>query len=163
MHEFIGTWEGKFTLAFSSGCASITILMMLLENGDEVIASEEISGSARKLFDKVLSKKNKIKFLYIDCNDENLISKAINGKVKMVFLETPSNPCLRMTDIQKVSKICRKNKILLAVDSTFATPYLQNPLLLGADIVVHSCTKYICGHSDVVMGTLTLNDNDLYN
>ena len=118
--------SGKYSIAFSSGCAAITTLMMLLENGDEVISSEEISGSGRGLFSRVIAKKISIKFNYIDCTNLKTVENAIKTmkNVKMIFLETPSNPCLRLNDIEEIAKLCKIEKIILAVDSTFATPYL---------------------------------------
>ena len=152
--------NGKFGLAFSSGVAATDAVIKLLEPGNEVIAGNDMYGGTYRLFSKVFEKFG-IKFHYIDMSDLENIKKYINANTKLIWIETPTNPLMNIVDINAVSSLTKPNKILLAVDNTFATPYLQNPLDLGADIVMHSVTKYIGGHSDVIQGALIMNDAEL--
>jgi len=152
--------NGKFGLAFSSGVAATDAVIKLLSPGDEVIAANDMYGGTYRLFTKVFEKFG-IKFIYVDTSNPANISRAISSNTKLIWLETPTNPLMNITDIKAVAAIARPNKILVCVDNTFASPYLQNPLDLGADIVMHSSTKYLGGHSDVIQGALVMNDKDL--
>ena len=152
--------NGKHGLAFSSGVAATDAVIKLLQPGDEVIAGNDMYGGTYRLFSKVFEKFG-IKFHYINQQDVNNIKSYINSNTKLIWLETPTNPLMSIADIEAVSKLTRQNNILLCVDNTFASPYLQNPLDLGADIVMHSSTKYLGGHSDVIQGALVMNDTAL--
>jgi cystathionine beta-lyase/cystathionine gamma-synthase len=149
--------NGKFGLAFSSGVAATDAVIKLLSPGDEVICANDMYGGTYRLFTKVFEKFG-IRFLYVDTTDVANIQAAVTGKTKLVWIETPTNPLMNITDIAAVAAITGPNNILLAVDNTFASPCLQNPLDLGADIVMHSVTKYLGGHSDVIQGSLMMND-----
>lgn len=152
--------NGKFGLAFSSGVAATDAVIKLLQPGDEVIAGNDLYGGTYRLFTKVFEKFG-IKFHYINMQDAESIRPMINDKTKLIWLETPTNPLMNITDIAAVSAMAKPGKILVCVDNTFASPYLQNPLDQGADIVMHSVTKYLGGHSDVIQGALMMNDADL--
>ncbi|MEP7278974.1 MAG: cystathionine gamma-synthase [Bacteroidota bacterium] len=152
--------NGAFGLAFSSGVAATDAVIKLLSPGDEVIAASDMYGGTYRLFTKIFEKFG-IKFRYTDTTDVANISAAITAHTKLIWLETPTNPLMNITDIAAVTGIARKSKILVCVDNTFASPYLQNPLDEGADIVMHSSTKYLGGHSDVIQGALVMNDKDL--
>ncbi len=152
--------NGKYGLAFSSGVAATDAVIKLLEPGDEVICGNDMYGGTYRLFTKVFEKFG-IKFIYVDTTNPSNIKIAITPKTKLVWLETPTNPLMNITDIATVAALTNGKKILLAVDNTFASPYLQNPLDLGADIVMHSVTKYLGGHSDVIQGCLVMNDKEL--
>ncbi len=152
--------NGKYGLCFSSGLAAIDAVLKLLSPGDEVIAANDLYGGTYRLFTKVYAKFG-IKFHFVDMGDVNNIENYINENTKVLWLETPTNPMMSIIDLAGASKIAKKHHILLAVDNTFATPYLQRPIDLGADIVMHSVTKYLGGHSDVVMGALIVNDDKL--
>ena len=152
--------NGKFGLAFSSGVAATDAVIKLLAPGDEVICANDMYGGTYRLFTKVFEKFG-IVFTYVDTTNVSNVQAAITDKTKLVWLETPTNPLMNITDIASVAAITKAKKILLAVDNTFASPYLQNPLDLGADIVMHSVTKYLGGHSDVIQGCLVMNDAEL--
>ncbi len=152
--------NGKFGLAFSSGVAATDAVIKLLAPGDEVICANDMYGGTYRLFTKVFEKFG-IAFKYVDTTNVSNVQAAITDKTKLVWLETPTNPLMNITDIASVAAITKAKKILLAVDNTFASPYLQNPLDLGADIVMHSVTKYLGGHSDVIQGCLVMNDAEL--
>ena len=152
--------NGNFGLAFASGLAAIDAIMKLLKPGDEVITTDDLYGGSHRLFTKIYEGFG-IKFHFIGMENTENIEEYINHKTKLLWVETPTNPMMNIIDIKKVSKIAKKHNVLLAIDNTFATPYLQQPLELGADIVMHSATKYLGGHSDVVMGALVVNDKDL--
>ncbi len=152
--------NGKFGLAFSSGVAATDAVIKLLAPGDEVIAANDMYGGTYRLFTKVFAKFG-IRFTYVDTTDVTNISKAISPATKLIWIETPTNPLMNITDIAAVAAIAKKANVLLCVDNTFASPYLQNPLDLGADIVMHSATKYLGGHSDVIQGCLVMNDANL--
>jgi cystathionine beta-lyase/cystathionine gamma-synthase len=152
--------NGKYGLAFSSGVAATDAVIKLLEPGDEVICGNDMYGGTYRLFTKVFEKFG-IKFIYVDTTNPSNIKDVITPKTKLVWLETPTNPLMNITDIAAVAALTNGKKILLAVDNTFASPYLQNPLDLGADIVMHSVTKYLGGHSDVIQGCLVMNDKEL--
>ncbi len=153
--------NGKFGLCFGSGSAAADAVIKLLNPGDEVIAASDMYGGTYRLFTKIFEKYG-IKFHFINMQNASEVSKYINGNTKLIWTETPTNPMMNITDIQSVSAIAKKSNLLLCVDNTFASPYLQNPLDLGADIVLHSATKYIGGHSDAVHGCLMMNDEKLY-
>ena len=153
--------NGKFGLCFSSGMGATDAVIKLLSPGDEVITSNDLYGGSYRMFKKVFEKFG-IKFHFIDLTNAENIHGYINKQTKLLWLETPSNPLMRIIDIQACTMSAKKNNIIVAVDNTFASPYLQNPLDLGADIVMHSVTKYLGGHSDVVMGALVINDEKLY-
>lgn len=152
--------NGKFGLCFASGSAASDAVIKLLDPGDEVIAANDMYGGTYRLFTRIFEKYG-VKFHFINMLDANEVSKYINQKTKLIWTETPTNPMMNITDIEAVAQIAKKNKVLLCVDNTFASPYLQNPLDLGADIVLHSATKYIGGHSDSVHGCLIVKDEDL--
>lgn len=152
--------NGQFGLAFSSGVAATDAVIKLLEPGDEVICANDMYGGTYRLFTKVFEKFG-IRFFYVDTTNAANVAAAVTNKTKLVWLETPTNPLMNITDIEAVAAITKPKNILLAVDNTFASPYLQNPLDLGADIVMHSVTKYLGGHSDVIQGALMMNSAEL--
>lgn len=152
--------NGKYGLAFSSGVAATDAVLKLLSPGDEVICGNDMYGGTYRLFTKVFEKFG-IKFHYVDMNSVENISKYINNNTKLIWIETPTNPLMNICDIEAVSALAGQQKILVCVDNTFASPALQNPLNLGADIVMHSVTKYLGGHSDVIQGCLVMNNADL--
>ena len=152
--------NGNFGLAFSSGLSAIDAILKLFEPGDEIISTNDLYGGSYRLFDKVF-KKFGLKFIFSDLQNTEKIKDLISDRTKMIWVETPTNPMMNLIDINSISRLCKKNKILLAVDNTFATPYLQKPLDLGADIVMHSATKYLAGHSDVILGALIVKDDFL--
>ncbi|MEZ4801757.1 MAG: cystathionine gamma-synthase [Gelidibacter sp.] len=152
--------NGRFGLAFGSGLAAIDAVIKLLKPGDEVISTNDLYGGTYRLFTKVFEGFG-IKFHFIGMDNASHIEKYVNKNTKLIWVETPTNPMMNIIDIKAASEVAKKNNILLAVDNTFATPYLQQPIDLGADIVMHSATKYLGGHSDVVMGALVVNDKDL--
>ncbi len=158
----IATLEnGKHCLCFSSGMGATDAVIKLLRPGDEVITGDDLYGGSYRMFTKIFEPYG-IKFHFIDLTDAQNISKHINKNTKLIWAETPTNPTMKIVDIEACSAIAKKNNLLLVVDNTFASPFLQNPLQLGADIVMHSVTKYLGGHSDVVMGALIMNDDKLY-
>jgi len=157
---FAAIENGKYGLAFSSGVAATDAVIKLLQPGDEVIAGNDMYGGTYRMFTKIFSKFG-IKFHYVNMQDASNIKQYINSNTKLLWIETPTNPLMNITDIAAVAAIAKQNKVLLCVDNTFATPYLQNPLDLGADIVMHSATKYLGGHSDVIQGSLMMNDDNL--
>ena len=152
--------NGKFALSFASGMAASDAVIKLLNPGDEVIAANDMYGGSYRLFTKIFEKYG-LKFHFVDMQDANNIRQYINQNTKLIWTETPTNPMMNITDIAAVSAIAKEHKVLLCVDNTFASPYLQTPLDLGADIVLHSATKYLGGHSDVVHGCLMMNDESL--
>ena len=149
--------NGNFGLAFSSGVAATDAVMKLLQPGDEVICANDMYGGTYRLFTKVYEKFG-IRFHYVNMQQADNIKAHINANTKLIWTETPTNPLMNITDIAAVSTIAKASGVLLCVDNTFASPYLQNPLDLGADIVMHSATKYLGGHSDVIQGCLVMND-----
>lgn len=157
---FAAIENGKYGLAFSSGVAATDAVIKLLQPGDEVIAAADMYGGTYRMFSKIFSRFN-IKFHYVNMQNANDIRPYINGNTKLIWTETPTNPLMNITDIAALAAIAKEHKILLCVDNTFASPYLQNPLDLGADLVMHSVTKYLGGHSDVIQGCLVMNDKDL--
>ncbi len=159
-NAFASIENGKFGLAFGSGLAAIDCVLKLLKPGDEVVSTNDLYGGSYRIFTKIFENYG-IKFHFIGMENATNIESYISNKTKLIWVETPTNPMMNIIDIVAVSKVAKKHKVLLAVDNTFATPYLQNPLNLGADIVMHSATKYLGGHSDVVMGALIVNDKTL--
>ena len=153
--------NGKFGLCFSSGLAAIDAVIKLLNPGDEVIAGNDLYGGTYRIFTKVFEKYG-IRFHFTDMETTEATAALINENTKLIWLETPTNPMMNIIDIKAFSDLAKEHNLLLGVDNTFATPYLQTPLDLGADIVMHSVTKYLGGHSDVVMGALVVNDADLH-
>lgn len=153
--------NGKFALCFSSGMGATDAVVKLLKPGDEVITSNDLYGGTYRMFTKVYEKFG-IKFHFIDLTNSANIQPLVNDKTKLLWVETPTNPLMNIVDIKACATIAKKHNILLAVDNTFASPYLQSPLELGADIVMHSVTKYLGGHSDVIMGALVVNDEKLH-
>jgi cystathionine beta-lyase/cystathionine gamma-synthase len=149
--------NGKFGLAFSSGVAATDAVVKLLNPGDEVIACNDMYGGTYRLFTKIFEKYG-IKFHYVNMQEADNIKPYINDKTRLIWLETPTNPLINITDIAAIAKITEGKKIIVCVDNTFASPYLQNPLDLGAHLVLHSSTKYLGGHSDVIQGALIMND-----
>lgn len=153
--------NGKFGLAFSSGMAATDCVLRLLKPGDEVVTGDDLYGGSYRIFTKVYEPLG-IVFKFVNTSDVKAVEDAITDKTKLIWVETPTNPTLKLADIEAIGKVAKAKNILYAVDNTFASPYLQNPLDLGADIVMHSVTKYLGGHSDVVMGALIVNDEELY-
>lgn len=151
---------GSFGFAFASGCAATTTVLHLLKAGDHVIAGDDMYGGTFRLFDKVL-RHNGIEFSYIDLTKSENFEKAIKANTKLVWLETPTNPTLKLVDISAIAKMAKTKNILVAVDNTFMSPFFQKPLALGADLVVHSATKYIGGHSDVVGGAVVVQNAEI--
>lgn len=152
--------NGKFGLAFSSGVAATDAVIKLLKPGDEVICGNDMYGGTYRLFTKVFQKFG-IVFHYVDMQDVKNVAAARNDKTKLIWAETPTNPLMNVCDIEALASLAKQHKLLLCVDNTFASPYLQNPLDLGADIAMHSATKYLGGHSDVIQGALMMNDQGL--
>lgn len=152
----------KYGLAFSSGSAATATIINMLDSGDHVISIDDVYGGTQRYFRRVAHVSNKMDFSFIDMNQLSNLESAITPKTKLVWVETPTNPTLKLADIGAIAEICKKHKLILVVDNTFATPYLQQPLQLGADIVVHSVTKYIGGHSDVVMGVVATSNDEIY-
>ncbi len=152
--------SGKFGFAFASGCAATTTVLHLLQAGDHVIAADDMYGGTFRLFDKVLQHHG-LQFSYLDLTKTSNLENAIQANTKMIWLESPTNPTLKLSDIQQICQIAKKKNILVVVDNTFMSPYFQRPLELGADIVVHSATKYIGGHSDVVGGVAVTSNSAL--
>ncbi len=153
--------NAKYGLCFSSGMGATDAVIKMLRPGDEVITGNDLYGGSYRMFTKVFANYG-IKFHFIDLSDPNNINNYINENTKLLWVETPTNPTMQIIDIEACAKIAKDNNLLLAVDNTFASPYLQNPLALGADIVMHSVTKYLGGHSDVVMGALITNSDKLH-
>lgn len=152
--------KGSHGVAFASGMAAINALMTLFKKGDHVVASDTVYGGTYRLFEQVLRKFG-LDFSWVDTSNVENVAAAIRPETRMVYVETPTNPIMAISDIAAVSQICRSEKILLTVDNTFLSPYLQRPIELGADVVVHSTTKFINGHSDSVGGILVVNDSSL--
>lgn len=148
---------GKFGFAFGSGLAAMDAVLKLLKPGDEIISTDDLYGGSYRLFTKIFEDFG-LKFHFVGMNDPQNIAAIINKKTKLIWVETPTNPMMNVIDIKAIATIAKPYKILVAVDNTFASPYLQQPLTLGADIVMHSATKYLAGHSDVVLGSLVVND-----
>ncbi|WP_298893233.1 cystathionine gamma-synthase [uncultured Psychroserpens sp.] len=159
-NAFASIENGNHGLAFGSGLAAIDAVLKLLQPGDEVISTNDLYGGTYRLFTKIFEGLG-IKFHFIGMENASHIESYVNENTKLIWVETPTNPMMNIIDIKATAAISKKHNILLAVDNTFATPYLQRPLDLGADIVMHSATKYLGGHSDLVMGALIVKDKDL--
>tara|TARA_R110002049_G_scaffold56423_5_gene155624 strand:+ start:5688 stop:6830 length:1143 start_codon:yes stop_codon:yes gene_type:complete len=157
---FASLENGNYGMAFGSGLAAIDAVIKLLKPGDEVISTNDLYGGSYRLFTKIYEDFG-IKFHFIGMENAANIEEFVSNKTKLIWVETPTNPMMNIIDIKAAANIAKKHNLLLAVDNTFATPYLQQPLDLGADIVMHSATKYLGGHSDVVMGALVVKDKDL--
>jgi cystathionine gamma-lyase len=153
--------EGCYGIAFSSGMAAVTSIVQLLDSGDHVICCDDVYGGTFRLFEQVL-KRYRLECDFIDMSAPHSLERHIQGNTRLVWIESPSNPLLKCIDIETISKITRKYHILMAVDNTFATPFFQKPLNLGADIVMHSTTKYLNGHSDVIGGAVVTNDQAIH-
>lgn len=153
--------NADFGLCFSSGMGAIDAVIRLLKPGDEVITGDDLYGGTYRIFTKIFEPIG-IKFHFINLFDASNINNYVNANTKMIWIETPTNPTMNIVDIEACGVIARKNNLIFAVDNTFASPYLQNPINLGADIVMHSVTKYLGGHSDVVMGALVTSNKTLY-
>jgi cystathionine gamma-lyase len=153
--------NAKHALCFSSGMGAIDAVIKLLVPGNEVITGDDLYGGSYRMFTKIFEPMG-IKFKFIDMTNADNIAKHINNNTKMIWAETPTNPTMQIIDIAACAAIAKQNNLIFGVDNTFASPYLQNPLDLGADIVMHSVTKYLGGHSDVIMGALCVNDEKLY-
>jgi len=151
----------QYGLCFSSGMGAMDAVIKLLRPGDEVITGDDLYGGSYRMFTKIFAHYG-IKFHFINLSNAENIRKHTNANTKLIWVETPTNPTMQIVDLAACSAIAKEKKILFAVDNTFASPYLQNPLALGADIVMHSVTKYLGGHSDVVMGALVMNSKELY-
>ncbi|HPI39165.1 MAG TPA: cystathionine gamma-synthase [Pseudobdellovibrionaceae bacterium] len=152
--------NGKFGFAFASGCAATTTVLHLLKAGDHVIANDDMYGGTFRLFERVL-KNNGIQFTFVNLTELKNLEPALQKNTKLIWLETPTNPTLKLVDIKKISDTAKKQNILVAVDNTFMSPFFQRPLDLGADIVVHSATKFIGGHSDLIGGVVVTSRQDL--
>ena len=151
---------GEFAFAFGSGLAAMDAVLKLLKPGDEVVSTDDLYGGSYRLFTKIFEDFG-IRFHFVNMSNVDNVKSALNKNTRMVWVETPTNPMMNVIDIQAISVLCQSNDVLLAVDNTFASPYIQQPLNLGADIVMHSATKYLAGHSDVILGSLVTNDKSL--
>ena len=151
---------GKYGACFGSGLAAIDAVVKMLNPVDEVISTNDLYGGSYRIFTTIFEKYG-IKFHFVNMLDVHNIEEKINDKTKLIWAETPTNPMLNIIDVKKVCDLAHENNIMVGVDNTFATPYLQNPLALGADVVMHSVTKYLGGHSDVIMGALVTNDDKI--
>ena len=159
-NSFASLENAKYGVAFSSGLAAIDAIIKLLSPGDEVISTNDLYGGTFRLFTKVFEKYG-VKFHFTSLHNVSDVELLINENTKVIWAETPTNPMINVFDIEALSIISKEKNLLLVVDNTFASPYLQNPITLGADIVMHSATKYLAGHSDVVLGALMLNDDEI--
>lgn len=152
--------NAKYGYAFGSGCAATTTIIMMLKSGDHVICSDDVYGGTFRLFDKVIKDKG-VEFDYVDLTNIDLLKSKIKSNTKLIWIETPTNPLMKVIDIQKVTEVSNSKKIWTVVDNTFMSPYFQNPISLGATMTYHSTTKYIGGHSDVLGGFVATNDSDV--
>lgn len=152
--------EGTYGLAFASGLAAMDAVLKLLQPGDEVVSTNDLYGGSYRLFTKVFEPLG-ISFRFVGMQNTEAIAAALSDKTKLIWVETPTNPMMQVVDIKAIAQLAQQHKILLAVDNTFASPYLQQPLTLGADIVMHSATKYLGGHSDLILGSLVVNEENL--
>jgi len=152
--------NGKYGLSFSSGVAATDAVLKLFSPGDEILAGNDMYGGTYRLFIRLYEKFG-LSFKFINMQDITEVEQNINDKTKLIWVETPTNPLMNIADIEAISRLAREKNIMVCVDNTFASPYLQNPLDLGADLVMHSATKYLGGHSDVIHGCLMMNDKDL--
>ncbi|MDP8948240.1 MAG: aminotransferase class I/II-fold pyridoxal phosphate-dependent enzyme, partial [Actinomycetota bacterium] len=163
LEECVASLEGgDYGLAFASGLAATIATMSLLSPGDHVVAGDDLYGGTYRLFEKVLPRTGGLEFTYADTTDPGSVAKALRPETKLLWIETPTNPMLTLSDIVALCEMAHERGALVAVDNTFASPYFQNPLVLGADLVVHSTTKYMGGHSDVVGGAIVTSNKDFY-
>jgi cystathionine gamma-lyase len=163
LEECVASLErGDYGLAFASGLAATIATMNILSSGDHVVAGDDLYGGTYRLFDKVLPRTGGLEFSYADTTDPRTVESALRSETRLLWIETPTNPMLTLSDIAQLSEMAHERGALVAVDNTFASPYFQNPLTLGADIVVHSTTKYMGGHSDVVGGAVVTSNKDFY-
>jgi cystathionine beta-lyase/cystathionine gamma-synthase len=163
LEECVAALEGAdYGLAFASGLAATTAVMSLLSPGDHVVAGDDLYGGSYRLFDKVLPRTGGLEFTFADTTDPASVERALRPETKLLWIETPTNPMLTLSDIAKLSEMARERGAVVAVDNTFASPFFQNPLFLGADMVVHSTTKYMGGHSDVVGGAVMTSTEEFY-
>lgn len=153
--------DGNYGLAFASGMAAESAILSLLSSGDHIVSCDDLYGGTYRIFERVMRRYN-VEASYVPAGSPALYEQAIRPNTKMIWLETPTNPLLRLVDIRAIAEIAHRRNLLVVVDNTFASPYFQQPLKLGADIVVHSTTKYINGHSDVIGGALVLNNEEVY-
>ena len=153
--------DGNYGLAFASGMAAESAILSLLSSGDHIVSCDDLYGGTYRIFERVMRRYN-VEASYVPVGSPTLYEQAIRPNTKMIWLETPTNPLLRLVDIRAIAEIAHRRNLLVVVDNTFASPYFQQPLKLGADIVVHSTTKYINGHSDVIGGALVLNNEEVY-
>jgi len=154
--------KAKYCIATSSGMAAVSVVYHLLKPGDHVIANDDLYGGTTGYLNSLGSDNEGVKVQPVDCRDLAAVKAAITDKTRMIWIETPTNPTLKIIDIAEISKIAKEKNLILVADNTFFTPYLQNPLDFGADIVIHSCTKFIGGHSDIIMGAVLTSTDDLY-
>lgn len=152
--------NGRYGFTFASGMAAITTLMLLLKKGDHIISTHNLYGGTYRLFEKVLTDFG-LEFTFVDTSDTSNVTASMRDSTKMIFIETPTNPMLNLSDIRAISEISKKNDCMFVVDNTFMSPYFQRPLELGADVTLHSSTKYINGHADVIGGAVVVNDEEL--
>jgi cystathionine gamma-lyase len=163
LEECVAALEGaEYGLAFASGLAATTAVMTLLSPGDHVVAGDDLYGGSYRLFDKVLPRTGGLEFTFVDTTDPASVEEGLRPETKLLWIETPTNPMLTLSDVAKLSEMARERGAVVAVDNTFASPFFQNPLSLGADIVVHSTTKYMGGHSDVVGGAVMTSNEEFY-
>ena len=163
LEECVAALEGaEYGLAFASGLAATAAVMSLLSPGDHVVAGDDLYGGTYRLFDKVLKEGNRLDFDYVDTTDPESVERALRPETRMLWIETPTNPMLTLSDVATLSEMAHERGAAVAVDNTFASPYFQRPLELGADIVVHSTTKYMGGHSDVIGGAVVTSDEGLH-
>lgn len=153
--------SGQYGFAFGSGMAAINTIIDLLDAGDHVIAMDDLYGGTFRLFDKVKTRTSHLTFSFIDMTDHHAIETAITPKTRMIWVETPSNPMLKLANLRKIAAIAKRHDLISVVDNTFATPWIQRPIEYGFDMVVHSATKYLNGHSDVVSGVVVVGDNSV--
>jgi cystathionine beta-lyase/cystathionine gamma-synthase len=152
----------KFGKAYASGCGATTQILSMMKPGEHMIAGDDLYGGTSRLFKQVSMPCQNVQFSFVDTTDLSNIERAFTPNTKFLWLETPSNPMLKVTDIAAAAELCKRRDVKLVVDNTFASPALQKPADLGADIVYHSVTKYLSGHSDVIMGALTMNDEEMH-
>ena len=152
--------SGNFAFAFGSGLAAMDAVLKTLKPGDEIISTDDLYGGSYRLFTKIF-KDFGLKFHFVSMHDTKNISNVLNDKTRLIWIETPTNPMMNIIDIKSVVDLVKGKDILVAVDNTFASSYIQQPLKIGADIVMHSATKYLAGHSDVILGALIVNDKNL--
>src|SRR5512135_240447 len=153
--------SGTRGFAFASGLAAIGTILELLDSGDHIIASDDIYGGSFRLFDKVRKRSSNLQFDFVDMSDIKAIEKAIRPNTRMLWVETPTNPLVRLADLSAIAALAKKHKLLSVADNTFASPYVQRPLEFGFDVVMHSTTKYLNGHSDIIGGCVVVNNEDL--